>query len=83
MYYIYILRLNNGQLYCGMTKSINRRLKEHTRGSSPFTKKQLPVQLLHYEAYINKKDAEKRERYFKTTKGKSSLRAMLKNTLDQ
>jgi hypothetical protein len=31
--------------------------------------------------FNNKEDAEKRERYFKTSKGKKSLRALLRNTL--
>ena len=34
--------------------------------------------LFFYEAYRNEKDAKRREEYFKTTKGKTTLKLMLK-----
>ena len=81
MYYVYILLLNNRQLYCGKTKNLQRRFLEHTQGKSPSTKNRLPVRLIFYEAYTNDVDATRRERYLKTAKGKSSLRAMLRHTI--
>lgn len=83
MYYVYILLLSNKQLYCGISTNLQRRLRDHKKGKSPFTKNRLPVKLIFYETYINNEDAEKRERYFKSSKGKRTLRAMLKNTLIQ
>ena len=83
MYYIYILLLSNKQLYIGITKNLQRRIKEHKSGKSPFTKNRLPVKLIFTEIFINKKDAEKRERYLKTNKGKYTLRAMLRDTLSK
>ena len=79
MHYVYILKLANGQLYAGLTDDLTRRYNEHRTGRSPFTCKRLPVQLIFYEAFSHHLDAEKRERYFKTTKGKATLRAMLRN----
>jgi len=81
MHYVYILLLSNKQLYCGITKNLQGRIEDHKSGKSPFTKNRLPLKLIFYEVFNNKLDAEKRERYFKTSKGKSTLRAMLKNTL--
>ncbi|MBU0598333.1 GIY-YIG nuclease family protein [Patescibacteria group bacterium] len=81
MYYIYLLLLSNKQLYCGLTYNLTRRLNEHKKGRSPFTKNRLPIKLIFYEVFNNKDDAEKRERYFKISKGKASIKAMLKNTL--
>ncbi|RJO58864.1 GIY-YIG nuclease family protein [Candidatus Parcubacteria bacterium] len=81
MHYVYILQLSNKQNYCGTTRDLRRRLAEHKNGKSPFTKNRLPVKLIFYEAFCNKLDAEKRERYLKGSKGKYTLRAMLKNTL--
>ena len=81
MSYVYILLLANGQLYAGLTSNLKRRVVEHKRGGSPFTSKRLPVKLIYYEVYCNKWDAVKRERYFKTTKGKRTLQAMLRHTL--
>jgi len=60
---------------------LRRRLNEHKNGKDKFTNKYLPVKLIFYEAFYNGKDARKRERYFKTSKGKYTLKAMLKNTL--
>jgi hypothetical protein len=37
--------------------------------------------LIFYESFIDKQDAIKRERYLKSSKGKISLRNILKNTL--
>ncbi len=83
-YYVYILRsLKDGLFYIGLTNDLKRRLGEHNRGENISTSKRKPLELIFYEAYLNKKDAERRESYFKTTKGKTTLKQMLKNFLDQ
>lgn len=38
----------------------------------------MPVELVFYEAYRNKYDALRREKYLKTSKGKSTLKNMLR-----
>ncbi|MFH1367196.1 MAG: GIY-YIG nuclease family protein, partial [Patescibacteria group bacterium] len=76
-----ILLLPNKQLYTGITANLKRRIEEHKARKSPFTKNSQPVKLIFYEVFNNKKDAEKRERYFKTNKGKHTLKAMLRETL--
>jgi len=81
MFYAYILLLSNGKLYSGYTGDLKRRYSEHKNGKGKFTRKLRPLKLIYYEAFINKKDARRRERYFKTTKGKATLRAMLKHAL--
>lgn len=83
MYYVYVLQsLKDKKLYIGFTSDLKRRSKEHKTGGSDSTKKRLPFRLVFYEAFISKKDAEKREQYFKTTKGKRTLRLMLKDSLE-
>lgn len=42
------------------------------------TKHYAPLDLIHYDAYKNEQDAKRREDYFKTTKGKVTLKLMLK-----
>ncbi|MFH1366826.1 MAG: GIY-YIG nuclease family protein [Patescibacteria group bacterium] len=81
MHTVYILLLSNKQLYTGSTSNLKRRIEEHKAGKSQFTKNRLPVKLIFYEVFNNKEDANKRERYFKTSKGKYSLKAMLRKTL--
>lgn len=77
-YYVYVLRsLKDGLFYIGYTNDLKRRVAEHLRGANISTAKRLPLELIFYEAYPSKEDAERREQYFKTTKGKTTLRQML------
>ena len=82
MFYVYILRLNNNQLYTGYTSDLKRRLKEHRSGQSTFTAERLPVELIHYEAYSLESDARRRERFLKTTEGKRLLRQQIRDLLN-
>ncbi len=81
MFYVYILLLNNGQLYCGYTSDLRRRFSEHERGQVKSTEHRRPVTLIHYEAYLRESDARRRERFLKTTEGKRLLRRQLRDVL--
>ena len=78
MYYVYLLQLSNNKLYCGYTSDLKRRFNEHKNGKVASTKNYRPIKIILYEALVNKKDAERRERYFKTDKGKKMLRIILR-----
>ncbi len=81
-YYVYVLQSKKKHfIYVGFTTNLKRRFKEHNNEEELSTKHYAPFKLIFYEAYQNKKDAMRRERYFKTTKGKTTLRSMLKETL--
>ena len=43
--------------------------------------KRLPVELIYFEGHKSKLDTHRREKYFKTTKGKTTLNTMLKGRL--
>lgn len=82
MYYCYILRSNKDRkLYIGYSSDLKKRLKEHSAGVVVSTKTRMPLELIFYEAFKDQADAKRREKYFKTTKGKSSLRQMLRKSL--
>jgi len=82
MYYVYVLRsMQDEKLYIGYSSDLKRRLKEHQTGGSKSTKGRLPFKLIYYEAHTSETDARRRERYFKTDKGKSSLKQILRNVL--
>jgi len=83
MYYVYVLKLSNRQNYVGYTDAINRRLLEHKKGKVRSTKKYLPFRLIFYEAFASKEDARRRERYLKTSKGKSTLKMMLRYSIEK
>lgn len=77
--YTYVLySLKDNKLYIGSTSDLRKRLKEHSGGKVFSTKGRLPIKLIFYEAFLETKDAVRRERYFKTNPGKKSLKLMLR-----
>ena len=81
-YYVYILRsLVDGRLYVGSTRDLGTRLPLHNSGAIRSTSPRRPLELIFYEAYRSVYDAKRREAYFKTTKGKTALRTMLREFL--
>jgi len=80
MYYVYILESSiDNSLYIGSTSDIKRRFAEHNQGKGRYTAHLRPLRLIFYEAYLLKSDAQRRELYLKTTRGRTSLKTMLKN----
>ena len=57
MYYVYLIKdTKKGKLYIGYTNNLKRRLFEHS-GKKP--------DLIYYESYKNKLDAQEREKKLK------------------
>jgi len=83
MHYVYILLLSNRQLYTGRTDNIRRRILEHKNGKVKSTSVRLPLRLIHYESYLVKSDAVRREKFLKTTEGKRLLRQQIRDILKQ
>lgn len=78
-YYVYILHNPSKKfIYAGYSEDLKKRYLSHNKGEVTSTKAYLPLDLIHYEAYKNMKDAKRREKYFKTTKGRVTLKQMLK-----
>jgi len=83
-YYTYVLlSLKDNKFYIGSTSDLKNRFIAYCKGMVNVTKNRLPVKLIFYEAYLNKYDAIRREDYFKTSKGKQTLRNMLKKYLSK
>jgi predicted GIY-YIG superfamily endonuclease len=79
-YFIYVLiNPGNKRFYVGLTTDIKRRLKEHQ--TAKLSHRNIDFKPVLIEIFSNKKDAQRRENYLKTTKGKFTLKAMLKETL--
>jgi putative endonuclease len=83
MYYVYILKLNNGNLYKGSTENLRRRIKEHKSGEVTSTKKYLPAEMIYYEAFFSKTDAIREELFMKTGRGKEVLKERLKHSIEK
>ena len=82
MFYVYLLKLKNNQLYTGYTSDLKRRVAEHQRGKCEFTSERLPVELIHYEAYKLESDARRREHFLKTSEGKALLKKQIRDLLE-
>ena len=82
MYYVYFLKLSNGNIYKGSTHDLKRRIKEHELGKVQSTKDHRPLQLFGYEAYLSKTDAQRRERFLKTTQGRRLFKQQYKDILN-
>jgi putative endonuclease len=75
MFYSYIIRsLSTGKLYKGSTNNIENRLWAHNAGLSPYTKGRGPWELIYFEAFQTRAEAMKREKFFKSGKGREYLK---------
>ncbi|MEI8349288.1 MAG: GIY-YIG nuclease family protein [Candidatus Omnitrophota bacterium] len=82
MHYVYVLfGSKDDKFYIGYTQNLQRRINEHNEGSNHTTVRYNNPQLIFCETFICKGDALRREKYFKTTKGRKALRLILRNTL--
>ena len=83
MWYVYALQSEkNKRLYIGFTSNLKRRLREHNEGvGGVYTKKNGPFKMIFYEAFNDKQDAARDERFFKTGYGREVLKDKLKDTL--
>ena len=81
MYTVYIIKNPQGVLYKGQTNNLTRRLKEHNlvNGSfSKYTKNKGPWILVYKEEFNSRGEAMKREKFFKTGKGREELSKLIK-----
>jgi len=81
MFYVYVLQCKDSQNYTGCTRDLQERMAWHRSGKVSSTACRLPVELIYYEACLDKKDAFKREKYLTTTYGKRFIRSRCKNYL--
>jgi putative endonuclease len=79
MWYIYILKCEDGSLYTGFTDNPERRFAEHnTKQGAKYTRSHKPVEILYTESFKNKGDALRRERQIKGWRREKKL-ALINN----
>lgn len=63
MYYLYLLRCSDNSLYCGQTKNLDRRIREHNsdNSKSKYTRARQPVKLVFFEKHRTLSKVLKRE----------------------
>ena len=86
MYYTYILKCSNLNknkhiFYVGSTKDLRRRITMHKSKSTRTTKSFNNIELVYYEACLNKADAMKRENQLKTGFGRGYIKKRIENYL--
>ena len=78
-YYTYILFFKKlDKYYIGSTSNLERRLEEHNRGKTTFTKTGIPWILVYYEEFNSKTEAIKRELEIKKRKSRTYIEKLYK-----
>ncbi|MGB2762697.1 MAG: GIY-YIG nuclease family protein [Minisyncoccales bacterium] len=74
MYYLYILQSKKDlRSYTGYTKNLKQRLEKHNNGKVIATRHRKPLKIIYLEKCINKEEAKKREKYWKSGAGRKNL----------
>lgn len=80
MFTTYILQSeSDGKHYIGSTSDVDRRMTEHNKGHSKYTKNRGPFKLVYKEEYKTLSEARKREYYLKSLKS----RVVIENLIEQ
>jgi len=60
MYFVYILKCNDGTLYTGITSDLERRIKEHndSKLGAKYTKARRPVELIYSKDFTDRSTAQ-------------------------
>jgi putative endonuclease len=75
MHTVYVLRSKkDGNLYVGCTSNLSQRIEQHQKGDVRSTKGRLPMTLIYSEEYSDMYEAFRKERFYKTPKGKRELK---------
>ena len=74
MFYVYVLRSSEtGRRYVGSCENVDERLGRHNAGHSNATRHGLPWILVHSESFTNRAEAARKERYYKSGRGRDEL----------
>jgi putative endonuclease len=77
-YFVYILKSEkDNKRYIGSTNNLQRRIAEHNRGIVRSTKYRRPLKLIYEEKLETRQEAEKREKYLKTGRGRQYITEVL------
>lgn len=79
MFYFYILQSKKDQsYYYGTTDNLERRIREHNKGKSKYTRNKIPWKRVYYEKFNTLKEARKREYQVKRKKRKGYVEWLIK-----
>ena len=79
MNYVYLLRCSDGSLYCGWTSDLSARVASHNNGTgAKYTRSRLPVELVYFEEYEERREAMSREWHIKRMRREEKLKLLEK-----
>lgn len=82
MFFVYVFySYKDKDLYTGYSDNLKIRISKHKEGKVNATKYRLPVELIYYEAYKDKRDATKREYFLKSGRGRELIKSLIKYSL--
>jgi putative endonuclease len=77
MYIVYVLKsLKDNKRYIGMSSDLERRIVEHNNGLVKSTKNRRPLELVYFEKFETKTEAMRREKFFKSGRGREFLKSI-------
>jgi len=78
-WFVYLIKAENGHLYCGVTTDLKRRFKEHASGKgAKYFRSQKAVELVYSEKHPDQSRAQKREWEIKKMKRTDKLKLIKK-----
>lgn len=76
-YLVYVIANTEGMLYKGVTSDLEKRLRYHNSNLGNWTKGKGPWKMVYSETSLTKTEALKRERFFKSGKGREFLKNII------
>ncbi len=77
-YYAYVLKSKvHNYYYKGHCKNLQKRLIQHNSGMTVSIRPYIPFEIVYFEEFETEIEAIKREKYFKTSRGREFLRKIL------
>lgn len=77
MFFVYIIKSEEGYKYTGLTSDIDLRLKQHNDKSLSFwTKRGTNWKLVYKEEFLVQSDARKREKWLKSGIGRDYIKSL-------
>lgn len=84
MHYTYILHSKKlNRFYIGTTQDLKVRISQHNKSKGKATSPGSPWILVYYEAFVEKSDAYREEKFLKSGKGRERRKFLLETWLEK
>jgi putative endonuclease len=78
VYYAYVMKSRDYDFfYKGHCKDLQKRLLQHNSGMTESIRPYIPFEIVYFEKFETLREAIKREKYFKSSRGREFLKKIL------